>query len=70
MAITILDLTEIYKTGLPLLGGCCRCGACVSAYNAYPSKSGYLKCGDCLGSDGFETVEQANQEIFEDDDGQ
>jgi hypothetical protein len=49
------------------MGGCCKCEACIAAYNAYPSKSGYLKCGDCIGNDGFDMVEEANKAIFEDE---
>lgn len=79
--ITILDLalhrgaqkdedgsingSEIEKTGLPFLGGCEVCGACVGAYNACPSKSGYLRCAsECIGDTGFATVEEANQALF------
>lgn len=46
MAITIL-----------ILGGCARCEACIAAYNAHPSRSGYWLCDDCCGDvDGFATV--------------
>ena len=56
---------EINRVGLPVLGGCISCGATVAAYNACPSRSGYLKCSeDCIGGDGWETVEEANAELF------
>ena len=81
MAITILELAkhrgakedadgsmngaEIERVGLPFMGGCCMCGACIAAYNASPSKSGYLKCtNECIGDDGFDTVEEANLALF------
>ncbi len=81
MAITILELAkfrgakedadggmnggEIERVGLPFMGGCACCGACIAAYNASPSKSGYLKCtNECIGDDGFETVEEANLHLF------
>ncbi len=84
MAITILELAkfrgakedadggmngaEIERVGLPFMGGCACCGACIAAYNASPSKSGYLKCtNDCIGDDGYETCEEANRELFEDE---
>ena len=58
------SLGEIIKAGVPFFGGCVSCAASIACYNAYPSKSGYLKCKDCIGNDGFETVEDANREIF------
>jgi hypothetical protein len=81
MAITVLELAvfrgakedqdgsmsmgEVEKTGLPFMGGCGRCGACVAAYNASPSTLGYLMCSrDCIGEDGFDTVEAANIHLF------
>lgn len=82
--ITILDLAKfrgvkegadgsismgaIEDVGLPLMGGCSICGACIAAYNACPSYSGYLKCSrGCIGCDGFDTVEEANREMFPDE---
>jgi hypothetical protein len=53
---------------LPLMGGCCMCGATVAAYNSCPSKSGYLKCRtDCIGDDGYLTVEEACEALFPED---
>lgn len=76
--ITVLDLAthrlgrdattggDFEEAGLPIMGGCCICGATVGAYNACPSKSGYLKCRNgCIGDDGWETVQEANKDIFE-----
>lgn len=57
---------EVEKTGLPFMGGCCMCGATVACYNACPSKAGYLKClNDCIGDDGWDSVEEANRDIFD-----
>ena len=54
------------EVGLPMIGGCECCGACIGAYNACPSKSGYLRCAnECIGDTGWETVEEANRDLFE-----
>jgi hypothetical protein len=37
-------------------GGCQGCQASIAVYNAYPSTSGYWRCADCIGTDGFATV--------------
>jgi hypothetical protein len=51
---------EIERVGLPFMGGCEVCGATIAAYNACPSKTGYLRClNDCIGDNGYETCEQA-----------
>lgn len=47
---------EFERLGLPMLGGCQGCAASIAAYNAYPSKTGYLQCKDCIGELGFATV--------------
>jgi len=49
---------EIYKAGFDMIGGCQDCGATIAAYNAYPSRTGYWKCGDCIGEHGFKTVQE------------
>jgi len=59
------NMGDYYDVGLDMLGGCQRCGASIAAYNAYPSKSGYWRCEDCIGDDGYETVQEANKAIFE-----
>ena len=81
MAITVLELAifrgakesesggmsgaEIERVGLPFMGGCQRCGACIAAYNASPSKTGYLMCTHgCVDDVGYETVEEANLALF------
>ena len=73
MPITILDVakargvkeengaisgSEFFRVGLQFMGGCARCQASLAAFNAYPSKSGYWKCDECIGDDGFATVDE------------
>ena len=74
MSITILDVAEARRVqagedgsitmgefdrvGLPFFGGCEMCGATMGPAQSHPSKTGYLRCGDCLGDLGFETVEE------------
>lgn len=48
--------SEFIKHGLHFLGGCECCEASIAAYNAYPSTSGYWRCEDCIGDDGFPTA--------------
>jgi hypothetical protein len=51
------------------MGGCDCCGACIGAYNACPSKSGYLRCAnECIGDSGWESVEEANRDLFLEED--
>ena len=77
MSITILELAnhilgrqaetgaDFERVGLPMIGGCEVCHATVAAYNACPSRSGYLRCADgCIDDLGYNTVEEANQAIF------
>lgn len=83
--ITILELAEsrglkkaadgsstmgdFANVNLEMIGGCARCGACIAAYNAFPSRIGYWLCADCIGpGEGFETaaefeafVQEANE---------
>ena len=69
MAITILDYVksvvgdkdfytaeDCLTAGVNIIGGCQGCEATLAVYNAYPSKSGYWQCGDCIGESGFATV--------------
>jgi hypothetical protein len=84
MAITILELAifrgavidsdggmqggEIERVGLPFIGGCQRCGACIAAYNASPSQTGYIMCSaGCIGDVGYETCDEANRALFPDE---
>jgi hypothetical protein len=69
MPITILDYVksvvgekdfytaeDCLASGVDILGGCQGCQAAIACYNAYPSSSGYWRCADCIGQDGFATV--------------
>lgn len=53
------------EVGLPIMGGCEVCYASIAAYNAYPSKSGFIRCAAHIGDDGWESAEEAAREIFE-----
>ena len=81
MPVTVLELAKfrgakfsddgsvtmgaIEDTGLPFMGGCQRCGACVACYNSCPSTTGYILCANgCIGDNGYETCEQANIALF------
>ena len=71
MPITVLDYVkhvvgeqdsysaeDFYSVGVDVVGGCEICGAAIAGYNAYPSRSGYWRCAECIGRRGFTTVEQ------------
>jgi hypothetical protein len=55
---TIYTVEDFAGAGVEMIGGCQVCGATLGPYNAYPAKSGYWHCADCIGDDGFTTVEQ------------
>ena len=66
--LTILDIAtaklgrpartgaDFAEAGFAIMGGCAGCEASIAAYNAYPSTSGYWRCADCIGDDGFRTL--------------
>jgi hypothetical protein len=69
MPITILDyvksvvgdkdlytVEDFTASGVDIMGGCQRCHATLGCYNAYPSASGYWRCADCIGDNGFATI--------------
>ena len=69
MPITILDYVrtvvgdkdfytaeDCLASGVDIIGGCQVCAATIAVYNAYPSVSGYWRCADCIGEDGFATI--------------
>jgi hypothetical protein len=51
---------EFIRLGLPFLAGCQHCHATLGPYNAYPSKTGFIQCAECLDYTdmGFHTLEQ------------
>lgn len=60
-----LNGAQFEEAGLAILGGCEVCGATLAAYNACPAKTGYWRCmNDCIGSEGWTDVREANMEIF------
>jgi hypothetical protein len=40
----------------PLPGGCERCHATITSYNAYFARFGLPRCRNCIGDDGFATA--------------
>jgi hypothetical protein len=71
MPITILDYVksvvgdkdtyaagDFYRSGVAMTGGCQRCHATIACYNAYPSRSGYWRCADCIGNTGYATIRE------------
>ena len=53
------------KHGLPIYGGCELCGAGIAAYNAYPSRTGFIRCKNCIGDEGFDSVPEFEAHIEE-----
>ena len=49
---------EFTKRSLPFFCGCQDCGALLGPYNGYPSKTGYIRCKDCIENMGYETLEE------------
>jgi hypothetical protein len=64
----VWSMGDFNKAGLPMMGGCEVCEASIAAYNAYPSKGGYLRCADCIGEDGWHSSTKAFHDIFPDGD--
>ena len=59
---------EFARVGLPIMGGCEVCEATIAAYNACPSKTGYLRCANgCIADLGWYDVAECNRDLFEDD---
>ena len=66
---------DIKDVGLPFFGGCQVCHASIACYNAFPSRTNYLRCRSCIGDLGFATTakfeewcNQFDQEPLDDDD--
>jgi hypothetical protein len=49
---------DIESVGLPFFGGCQVCHASIACFNAYPSKTNYLRCRNCIGELGFASTEE------------
>lgn len=67
--ITILDVVinkvgekdsytmeDFDEANVAMISGCQDCGATLGGWNAYPSKTGFIWCTDCIGDLGFDTV--------------
>lgn len=55
---------DYIEAQLPMLGGCECCHASIAGYNAYPAQSGFIRCADCIGDDGYPTLVAAIAAIF------
>ena len=53
-----ITMGDIEDVGLPFFGGCQVCHASIACFNAYPSKTNYLRCRSCIGSLGFATTDE------------
>jgi hypothetical protein len=50
---------DFEKAGLPIMGGCEVCGASIAAFNACPSKTGFLRCKNgCIADQGYTSAEE------------
>ena len=56
-----INAGAIMNLGLPFMGGCEICGASIACYNAYPSRTGYLRCKDDIENLGFATVKEFDE---------
>jgi hypothetical protein len=54
-----ISMAEFDRLGLPMMGGCQVCQASIAAYNACPTTTGNLSCTNCIGAEGYATVDQA-----------
>jgi hypothetical protein len=52
------DGEDHWSAGVAILGGCEICFATIASYNAYPARSGFWRCADCIGDGGYATVEE------------
>jgi hypothetical protein len=52
------------NAGVAVFGHCEICLALIFSVNAYPARSGCCRCADCIGGDGFATVEEFGAELI------
>lgn len=75
MPISVLDITkarvgekksytgeDFDRAGVPMICGCQVCEATLGPWNSFPSKTGYIRCGECIYDLGFDTLQEF--EIF------
>lgn len=61
----VMPCEEIHRVGLPCLGGCARCGETIAAYNAHPSRLGFILCAGCIDEHrGWLDLAEANEDLF------
>jgi hypothetical protein len=63
---TPLNASDFVAVRLCEIGGCELCGESISARTAFPAITGFLRCLNCVTSEGWFSVEQANIDIFGD----
>jgi hypothetical protein len=47
---------DFTAAGVEMIGGCQKCHATLGPHSAYPSRHGYWRCADCIGSDGYTSI--------------
>ena len=52
-----IDAGQFERLRLPFFAGCEVCQATLGPYNAYPSRTGFIRCRDCIADLGFATPE-------------
>lgn len=60
-----IDAGSVERAGLPFMSGCEVCFASLACYNAHPSRSGFIRCRDCIADDGWVDVAEASRDIFD-----
>lgn len=55
--------SEFERLRLPIISGCRFCSETLGAYNAYPSKNGFICCGAHAEGIGFETTDEFEEFI-------
>lgn len=51
------------NAGVAMFGHCEICLALIFSITAYPARSGCCRCWDCIGDDGYATVEEFGAEL-------
>nr|MCU0235146.1 hypothetical protein [Thermoanaerobaculales bacterium] len=56
-----------WDLGFDFLGLCERCHACIAPIEAHPARTGGWRCRRCIGCDGFDSVEEAEAWLSEEE---
>lgn len=65
--VTMFEIALRELGRVAMIGGCCRCGETLAAYNAFPGRNGYWHCRACLPPDeAFYDLTEAHAFYFED----